>query len=106
MLSVFTGAYLSPKQVTLGRLVLNLNDPGQDFWPLKATKIPRDSVDNSVFDEIGVQLDQNTEHRFSLKLTNFFSAKTDSKKTSGDVLKAEKVTRWKLLNSGIYFKNL
>ena len=59
MLSVFTGAYLSPKQVTLGRLVLNLNDPGQDFWPLKATKIPRDKYLGGDLVQVAISYTQN-----------------------------------------------
>jgi hypothetical protein len=106
MISAFTGGYLSKKQVTLGRLVLNLQDPGQAFFPNKPRHITKEDVDRSYFEEIEVELEAEAESKFQLRLTKLFRTTAASSASSSDKLTAQKATRWQLLNSDTVFTSI
>lgn len=106
MISPFTNSFLSPKAVTLGRLVLNLKDPGQAFCPHAPVKFTFNDVDKSPFLNAEVELDEQRETRFTVKLTKLFQSNAEASKSSTISLRTEKITRCKLLNIPEIFKKI
>ena len=106
MISPFTNSFLSRKAVTLGRLVLNLTDPGQAFCPHAPVEFTSNDVDKSPFLNAEVELDEQKETRFTLKLTKLFQSNAEVSKSSTNSLRTEKITRCKLLNIPEIFKKI
>jgi len=99
MVLPLTGSFLSRKQVTLGRLVLDLQNPGQGFCPYTEIEFKQEDVDKAPFRDIELELDEKNTSRFSLKLTKLFGANSEASRSSSNNLKAKEATRYELLNS-------
>lgn len=105
MVLALTG-FLSRKQVTLGRLVLNLQNPGQGFCPHMPIEFTEDEVDNALFTEVELELDETKTSRFSLKVTKLFRTNAEASKSSSNTLKAKQAARHELLNSPDVFNKI
>jgi nucleoside phosphorylase len=103
--SVFSPRFLNWDEVALGRLVLDLNDPGQDFCH---TTIAANRREISVlpFEEIKTILDQQKRSRLPGMFAKLFSGKIDTAKHSVEKIAAIRSITYKLLNSGEFFSRL
>jgi len=104
--SVLTGAYLATEEVTLGRLVLNLREPGQDFCPSAPVKLAEGDISKAPF--YGIELFLQTERSRGIrsKLTKLFTFDAATASESAHQITTTQATTYKILNSGHFFQRV
>jgi hypothetical protein len=65
-----------------------------------------DEVDNALFTEVELELDETKTSRFSLKVTKLFRTNAEASKSSSNTLKAKQAARHELLNSPDVFNKI
>jgi hypothetical protein len=104
-LSVFTDGYLTSKQVSLGRLVLNMKNPGQDFCPYSPILTDQD-VAPVPFHHVKELINYDSSSEFRFKLTKLFSILVGKSITSFDNIHSETAITYQLLNSESWFEQM
>jgi hypothetical protein len=105
-LSVFTDGFLVPRQVSLGRLVLDVKDLGKNFYPLNDQPISEGEVAAKEFNGVHQLLGSSSDSQITTTLTKFLSIFASRLKKSNDELSTEKATTYQLLNSDNWFLKL
>lgn len=105
-LSVFTDGFLVPKQVALGRVVLDVKDPGKNFYPPKDQPMSEDELAAKEFNGVHQLLGSSSSSQITATLTKFLSIFASRLKKSNDELLTEKATTYQLLNSDNWFLKL
>ena len=98
-----TTGYLGVDEVALGRLVLNLDAPADDYCPISPVKITRKDVSVLPFPGIRSLLLEQKDSSFARSIAKLFSCRKDIS-VPDFVAKSAKTSR--LLNSGDYFQRL
>ena len=103
--SFMTSGCLGPKEVTLGRMVLNLDEPADDYCPYAPITITREKVSVVPFRGIASLLASPKGSRIATYLARVFSDRIDQELSVPQwIAKTTKTS--KLLNSGDFFKRL
>jgi len=97
------GRLLSPEAVRLGRLVLDISEPAQDFYEAKFLPPPELKQEFLKFSEV---LSQSQGSKLYGDLTSILTAKTTSQQTSASLVESLKCVTRQLVNSGDYFRSL
>lgn len=72
VLTIFSKSFLTLKSVDIGRLITNVGDPGQEFWPRSTPAVANEYIDVLPYKDVNIILgsEQYTMHRGWL--TRFF----------------------------------
>ena len=100
--SVFPGRFLNWDEVALGRLILNLDNPVQDFCSYTIPITPEE-ISVFPFEEIKPILNHNGDSLFSTILWNLISGLFPN---SSMEFVAQRSIKYTLINSGDYFNRL
>jgi nucleoside phosphorylase len=103
-LSIFTDGYLTREQLALGRLVLNVKFPGQDFCPYPPGITEADIAKNP-FGRIRELVTRRPSSKFETKLNQLFSIFA-KRNVSFDDINIEKAMTYQLLNSEACFEKM
>lgn len=104
-LDVFTGGFLEKSQICLGRLVLNISDPGECFCEAPRELTARD-IAAPRFDQSFIDILTKQESTFSVKISKVFGIRAEAKSSRHDVLHSKQVKRHQLLNSPSFFDDM
>ena len=103
--SFLTSGCLGPNEVALGRLVLNLDAPADDYCPHVPIAITQQEVSVVPFPGIASFLAHPKGSRFSKYVTTLLSGKIDKRISIPEYVSKTMQTS-RLLNSGDFFKRL
>ena len=103
--SVLTGELLNWDEVALGRLVLNLDDPGQDFYPHGSTELRPEEISVGPFKDARFVFDRPSGTGLIERAKNFLWPGNDQNMKAVDEISRTSVT-YRLLNSGAVFERL
>ncbi|PMD67503.1 uncharacterized protein K444DRAFT_606440 [Hyaloscypha bicolor E] len=101
--SASLGRLLPLEAVDLGRLVLDISEPAQDFYEAKSLPPPELKQEVLNFSEV---LGQSQGFKLHGDLTSILTAKATSQRTSTSLVKSLKCVTRQLVNSGDYFRTL
>ena len=101
-LEVFNGGFLEKSQICLGRLVLNIRDPGECFCEAPRELTAKD-IAAPEFDHSIIELLTKQESAFSVKLSKFLRLQAEAKDSQHSMLHSKQVKRYQLLNSRPFF---
>ena len=104
--TVFRTSFLTLKSVTLGRLVTNAADPGQDFWPKSSSSVRPTDVDVQSFKDVYKLFGVQKTGAFRSKLTQFVSGNVASQRASLEKLATDEWTVYSLLQQTDYFERI
>ena len=102
--SFLTGGCLGPNEAALGRLVLNLDAPADDYCPHEPVTVLRQMVSIVPFPDIASLLAQRNKSRLAILLSTLFQGNSPGITVPESVARSAKTSR--LLNSGAFFKQL
>lgn len=105
-LDVFCNGYLTLKSSTIGRLVIDARNPGDDFWPDTDDALPEHKVEALPFDTVRTARSTAANAGLGAKLTQLFTADLSLEGSNSDELETSKVMRYHLLQQRDYFINL
>src|SRR5271170_7036915 len=105
-LTVIRGAFLDMNEVTLGCLVPNPLEPGQDFWPVKPPVITEEQINTRSIRTVHEFLGSGKHLGLRAKLTHVFSAKARTKSNSIVELITPTSTLYYLKQPNLHFKDL
>jgi hypothetical protein len=105
-LTVLHSAFLSLTGVALGRLVTDISNPSQDFWPESKTPLSPDEVDLRPFDNLKSQMNDNSNAALKTRLTRFVSGEISTADKSSFDLVSSKANVYSLLQPRRYFLQL
>jgi hypothetical protein len=106
LFSVLSTAYLSREEVTLGRLVLNLREPGQDFCPSVRVSLQKSDVSEAPFGGIELFLQKERSVGLLASFTKLLSFNAASTSKSAEHVTSTLATTYKILNSGQFFERI
>jgi hypothetical protein len=98
--------YLSPEQVALGRLVVDMKNPGQNFCPHSTLKLGKGDISKNAFDNIHALANTESSNYFRATLSKLLSIFATQSKTSVDKMETEKAFSYQLLNTSDRFESL
>jgi nucleoside phosphorylase len=104
--SVLVDGSLSWNEVALGRLVLNLDDPGQDYYPPTRIAVPPEEIAVSPFKEITQILQKRSESRFATGFRKMFLGQSPRSTNLPEKLVTIRSVTHKLLNSGTFLDSI
>jgi hypothetical protein len=102
--SILTGGCLGPDEAALGRLVLNLKSPDDEYCPQEAVPVLRKMVSVVPFPAIASVIANRNKSRLTAFLATLLKDKVNADTIPTYVGHTAKTSR--LLNSGTYFKQL
>ncbi|RSL57488.1 hypothetical protein CEP54_008278 [Fusarium duplospermum] len=105
-LDVFCSGYLTLKSSTIGRLVIDVRNPGDDFCPATDDALPEHEVEPRHFDTVRAARSTAANAGLGAKLTQLFTADLSLEGSNSDELDTRKVTRYHLLQHQSYFRKL
>lgn len=100
------GGYLDPAQVGLGRLVLNMKNPGQNFCPHAVLNLCEGDVSNASFSNLKALSNAESSSHFTASLSKLFSIFAKKSNTTVDDISTKKAIRRQLLNVSLKFESL
>ena len=106
VLSVLISGYLTRKQVDLGRLVLDIKNPGQNFCPHSPLKLTNNDFAKNDFRHVHEILLQDQRSLFRATLTKFLSVFMQNNNASFDDIETHLASTYQLLNSDAWFEKL
>jgi hypothetical protein len=105
-LTLIRAAFLDRSEVSLGCLVPNLLEPGQDFHPVKPPVITPEQINTRYIENIHDFLGAGKHIGLRTKLARIFSATARKESKSFDELVARRATLCYLRHPSLYFENL
>jgi hypothetical protein len=103
--SVFTDQLFSLKSIALGRLVLNVRTPWQDFCPSSVALTDND-ISKEPFLNIKDILSHSTGSKFHSRLTHLLSGYSQRHDASHSTINAPQATKYSILNSSVLFETM
>jgi hypothetical protein len=100
VVSVLVDQPLATNAVSLGRLVLDISAPWQDFCPFSPVDITDSDISVSEFLELQEVIERTHGTKFHVNLTEWLSLSTDKKRSLQAGIAATRGVRKFLLNSG------
>jgi nucleoside phosphorylase len=104
--SVLVDGSLSWNEVALGRLVLNLDDPGQDYYPPSRLAVPPEEIAVGPFKEITQILQKRSESRFATQFKKIFLGQSPRSTDPHEKSITNRSVTHKLLNSGTFLHRI
>jgi hypothetical protein len=101
-LTLIRAAFLDRSEVSLGCLVPNPLETGQDFCPVKPPLITAEEIDTRSIQNIHESLGANKHLDLSAKLTHIFSARAGNESKSFDELMARSATLYYLKHPTVH----
>ncbi|KAH7360967.1 hypothetical protein BKA65DRAFT_494353 [Rhexocercosporidium sp. MPI-PUGE-AT-0058] len=105
-LSVFMNGYLDPSQVAIGRLVLDMKSPGQNFCPYGALDLKEDDVSKAPFSNLKSLSNSESSSSFKLALSKVLQLFASKSRTTVDDISTKKAIRHQLLNVNLKFEKM
>ncbi|EPE31136.1 hypothetical protein GLAREA_04103 [Glarea lozoyensis ATCC 20868] len=106
-LSVFMNGYLDPAQVVLGRLVLDMKNPGQNFCPHGELQLRKDvDFSKAPFSNLKSLANAESPSHFKGALSKILNVFAERSRTSVDDISTSAATRYQLLNVNIQFESI
>src|SRR5271155_4496985 len=105
-LSLIRAAFLDHSEVSLGCLVPNTLEPGQDFCPVKPPVFPAEEISTRYVENIHDLLGAGKHVGLRTKLTRIFSATARKESKSFDELVARRATLYYFKHPSLHFENL
>src|SRR5205814_4778558 len=102
-LTIIRDAFLQLEEVPLGCFVLDVTEPGQDYWPENPTAFPLDQVSIRSITNLNELLENEKGMRLSSKLTHFFSNDIGTQRQTSLKLIADKATAYSLKHPRSHF---
>ena len=100
------GCYLDPAQVALGRLVLNMKNPGQNFCPHAMLNLGEGDVSNAFFSNLKTLSNADSSSHFTASLSKLFSIFDKKSNMTVDDISTKKAIRHQMLNVNLKFESL
>jgi nucleoside phosphorylase len=104
--TVITDSFLPWNRAALGRLVLNLDDPGQDYCPRIPFDVSPDEISVKNFQAITESFSSKKGSGFAEKIRTFFRGHENQSQSPPFDLTARGAVTQQLLNSGAFFDRL
>jgi hypothetical protein len=105
-LSVFMNGYLDAAQVALGRLVLDMKNPGQDFCPFGALNLDKANVSKAPFSNLKSLANANSSSHFKVALSKVLKIFAENSRTTVDDISTRSAMRHQLLNVTLNFEKI
>ena len=105
-LSVFVNPLLPMDSIALGRLVIDVHTPWQDFCPSSTLAITKDDVSIMPSFRIHEILDHSTGTAFHGHFTKFLTSAFKRDQNALSTITATEATSYRLLNSGFHFRRM
>jgi len=105
-LSVFMNGYLDPAQVALGRLVLDMKDPGQNFCRFGELELQEGDVSKSQFQDLKSLAKAESSSGFKLALSKVLQLFASKSRTTVDDISSKTAMRHQLLNVNEKFETM
>ncbi|KAG4433810.1 hypothetical protein IFR05_010692 [Cadophora sp. M221] len=105
-LSVFMNGYLDPAQVALGRLVLDMKSPGQNFCPYGTLDLKEGDVSKAPFADLKSLANAESSSGFKLALSKVLQLFATKSRTTVDEISTKTATRHQLLNVNLKFEKI
>ncbi|EWC48081.1 hypothetical protein DRE_02660 [Drechslerella stenobrocha 248] len=106
-LDVYRSGFLTLQSATLGRLVTDVQNPGDDFWPNTAdTDRPVHDVELRPFASLREAKSASVTGGFGAKLSRLLKGEVAHGSSDSDVLKTDQLVRYHLLQHRDYFTKL
>jgi hypothetical protein len=105
-LTLIRSAFLGLSEVSLGCLVPNPLEPGQDFCPVKPPVISAEEINTRYIENVHDFLGAGKHVGLCAKITSFFSATARRDSNSFDQLVARRATLYYLKHPSSHFQNL
>lgn len=105
-LSVFMNGYLDPAQVALGRLVLDMKNPGQNFCPFGALSLNKANVSKAPFSNLKSLANAKSSSRFKVALSKVLQIFAEKSRTTVDDISTKTAMRHQLLNVNLNFERI
>ncbi|KAH9210921.1 hypothetical protein DL95DRAFT_412607 [Leptodontidium sp. 2 PMI_412] len=105
-LSVFMNGYLDPDQVALGRLVLDMKSPGQNFCPYGTLDLKAGDVSMAPFVDLQSLANAESSSGFKLALSKVLQLFATKSRTTVDEISTKTAMRHQLLNVNLKFEKI
>jgi hypothetical protein len=105
-LSVFMNGYLDPAQVSLGRLVLDLKNPGQNFCPHSVLTLSESDISKAAFSDLKSLANAESSSHFKTCLSIVLKIFARKSHTAVDDISTRSAINHQLLNVNLKFESL
>lgn len=105
-LSVFMNGYLDPAQVALGRLVLDMKNPGHNYCPTSALELNQNDVSKAEFLDLKSLTSAESSSAFKAAFLKLLQIFADRSRTTVDDISTKTAIRHQLLNLNIKFESI
>jgi hypothetical protein len=106
-LSVFMNGYLDPAQVALGRLVLDMKNPGQNFCPHGELQLKKDvDFSKAPFSNLKSLANAESSSHFKGALSKVLNIFAERSRTTVDDISTSAAISYQLLNVNIKFESI
>ncbi|KAH8586465.1 hypothetical protein B0O99DRAFT_695463 [Bisporella sp. PMI_857] len=105
-LSVLMNGYLAPGQVALGRLVLDMKNPGQNFCPFGALHLQEGDISKAEFSDLKSLANAESSSRFKSALSKVFTIFAEKSQATIDGIFTKTAMRHQLLNVNLKFESI
>ncbi|KAK0708033.1 hypothetical protein B0H67DRAFT_686198 [Lasiosphaeris hirsuta] len=105
-LDVFFGGFLTLESCTLGRLVTDVRNPGDDFRPVTDKAKPKHKVEIRPFESLHDAKSVSASVGLRAKLSKLFTGDVAFEGSSSDELQTQELVRYHLLQQQDYFEAL
>ncbi|KAL2073060.1 hypothetical protein VTL71DRAFT_10384 [Oculimacula yallundae] len=105
-LSVFMNGYLDPSQVAIGRLVLDMKNPGQNFCPYETLELKEGDVSKASFVDLKSLAKSDSSSSFKLALSKVVQLFALKSGTTVDDISTKTAIRHQLLNVNLKFEEI
>lgn len=105
-LSVLHSTFLTLTGVALGRLVTNVKNPSQDFWPENAAPLPQNEFDERPFNQLQNFLGKTIHVGLRAKATHLLYGGVASQTSSSGELVAPESKVYSLLQPSSHFQRM
>ncbi|KAI1192331.1 hypothetical protein F5X97DRAFT_329776 [Nemania serpens] len=105
-LDVFCNGYLTLKSSTIGRLVTDVRNPGDDFCPAADDALPAHDVETRPFSTVRAARSSAANAGLGAKLTSLFTADLSLEGSNSNELETDRLIRYHLLQQQSYFADL
>ena len=105
-LSVIMNGYLDPAQVALGRLVLDMKNPGQNYCPFNTLHLDENDISKSEFLDLKSISSVESSSSFKLALFKVLQIFAEKSQTTVDDISTKTAMRHQLLNLDLKFESI
>ena len=105
-LDVYRNGFLTLKSSTLGRLVTDVRNPGDDFWPDTDDALPEHDVETRPFTTLRDARSTSASGGLGAKLSKLFTGDVAFEGSNSNELQTNELLRYHLLLQRRYFTNM